>query len=186
LYPSIVISHKLCYSTRVRDSRLLDLPGVTYHRIKVSATETSQTTVWVHQQQYHGVFPTFLIQILAERNTVKREMEEMDELGLSKTLEYGNLDSKQQACKAAANTAYGVTGVLAGYLPMVGKTPSISAAFGAPEDDLRADAVVERTEKARKRRSVQAERVVPISALRTSKAKAKSRALPAGQRMLPF
>ena len=66
------------------------------------------------------------------------------------------------------------------------KTPSISAAFGAAEEDLSADAVLARAEQARKRRKAQAEPTTVISDARAAKAKAKSKALPAGQSILPF
>ena len=105
LYPSIMMSNNLCYSTQVTDPKLMNLPGVQYHTVKLD--EDGTTTTWVHQRHYSGVVPQFLTNLIRSRKAVKKDMEKWGK----STQEYANLDRRQNALKVSANSTYGYTGV---------------------------------------------------------------------------
>lgn len=110
LYPSIMRTSNLCYSTHVQDERLMNLPGVRYHRVEI---DEKTTEIWVHQDHHQGTVPQFLTSVLSERKNVKGDMKKF----AKDSIEYGNLDCRQLALKVVANSTYGFTGASKGYLP---------------------------------------------------------------------
>lgn len=105
LYPSIMIAHNLCYSTRCRD--------------KTFVTENVQ----------EGILPKMLKMFVAERTAVRQtiksncdEIEKLKKIGnvesVKQLLEENSLlDCRQLALKVSSNSVYGFTGFQNGELP---------------------------------------------------------------------
>ena len=108
LYPSIMQSHNLCYSTYVEDkykSRVADLERKGL--LQVERTVASGVEHWfVTKRTFHGVLPRLLYYLLTARRKVKKQMKtEADKY--KKQM----MDSKQLALKISCNSVYGFTGV---------------------------------------------------------------------------
>jgi len=98
LYPSMMIDSNLCYSTEITNPAHMNLPGVETKTI-VNA-EGSHTFV----QNFEGVLPKILRNLLTLRKQVKKEMKKAT--GLTKKV----LNGRQLALKVTANSLYGFTG----------------------------------------------------------------------------
>lgn len=105
LYPSIIIANDLCFTTFVNDKR--DVSGLSVH--------THGDYSFVNPDGFKPILPTILVNLLAERKIVKKQMK-------SATDEFQKelLNSKQLALKVVANSLYGFCGAMnKGMLPCI-------------------------------------------------------------------
>lgn len=108
LYPSIMQSHNLCYSTYVEDRykplvRKLETNGL----VTVEKTVASGIEHWfVQRNTFHGVLPRLLHYLLSARRKVKKTMK-TEKDPYKKQM----MNAKQQALKISCNSVYGFTGV---------------------------------------------------------------------------
>lgn len=95
MYPSIICSHNICYSTLLDDEQA-----------KIYNHETSPTNAkFIDVNKFTGILPTIVKRYLNERKRVRALLAiESDE-----TMKV-NLDCEQLALKVAANAVYGCTG----------------------------------------------------------------------------
>jgi DNA polymerase elongation subunit (family B) len=112
LYPSIIGSNNLCFSTLVTDRSLLPrlvhngrplYQDFTIEHPMNGETITRQYAFVTHIQ---SVLADALISLLSERKAVKKEMEKTDDLFLKEIL-----NKRQAALKVVCNSVYGFTGV---------------------------------------------------------------------------
>lgn len=118
LYPSLCINKNLCYSTIVRESKYMNLPGVKYNVIQVGDHEH----VFVQSCVQKGVLPTLEEHLLAARRSVKKQMKSEQDKDI-----YAMLDAKQLAIKVSCNSVYGFTGAAGGMYPEPAIAESITA-----------------------------------------------------------
>jgi DNA polymerase delta subunit 1 len=103
LYPSIMMAHNLCYSTRVLDKKYMDIPGIKYEKFGDH----------VFAQDVPSILPSILIELKAFRKQAKKDMARAT--GAMKQMYNG----KQLAYKISMNSVYGFTGASKGILPCV-------------------------------------------------------------------
>lgn len=130
LYPSIIISHWLCWTTIVLQPGEGNHAGVVYEDIEVDEGVTyrfaqayipgaaegvvrkgEQPTPIAESDRIDAVCPTLLRNLLAARKVAKRELAEATDPHLKKIK-----DAKQLALKISANSIYGLTGADVGIL----------------------------------------------------------------------
>ena len=132
LYPSIMIAHNICYSTKVseRDRVLVD------HKDMVTRTPSGH--LFVKQEMRKGLLPTILENLLTARKRAKKLLEEAKAKlkaaqSEAEKSEYENLvgvyNGRQLALKISANSVYGFTGAQIGALPCIAIAGSVTA-FG--------------------------------------------------------
>ena len=118
LYPSIIISYNLCYTTWIRDAearlevlRIAKSLGLTESEA-IYKTKTGEEFVTVKIKK--GLLSIILTELLAERGIAKRDMRNAKD-------EYSKavLNGKQLALKISANSVYGFTGCRYGKLPLI-------------------------------------------------------------------
>ena len=108
LYPSIMQSHNLCYSTVVFDDQKplvleLEKKGL----VVVERTVASNKEHWfVQKETFKGILPKLLKHLLTARRAVKKQMKQAKD-----DFTYQLLDGKQLALKVSCNSVYGFTGV---------------------------------------------------------------------------
>jgi DNA polymerase I len=95
LYPTIIISHNLCYTTIVD-------PGEYPSEMIIETTTGGE---FVKPQICKGIMPKFLEYLLSERTSVKKKMKNETDENL-----YNVLDATQLALKILLNSFYGYTG----------------------------------------------------------------------------
>lgn len=129
LYPSIMIAHNLCYSTLIRDnhdhSTMLFVDGNpdAYTSCDISTNETYR---FVKRAFRQGVLPGILINLLVERQKIRKLMEAIDK----NSNEYAVYNGLQLAFKVCANAIYGFTGAQkCGSMPCVAISSTVTA-FG--------------------------------------------------------
>lgn len=142
LYPSVMISHNICYSTLVLDPKIPDedchifewedhvgCPHDTVkHKTKVKKVLCCKR-YYRFLKEPKGVIPTLLINLLAERKKANNELKklkaelenkEMDsEKRKGVELAASILDALQTALKLSSNSMYGGYGVRKGKLPFM-------------------------------------------------------------------
>lgn len=102
LYPSVIIAYNICYSTLVFDRDMLNLPGVIYLFVQVSAHET---VCFATVPGTQGVYPLMEQTLIQKRREVKEIMKvEKDPHQLM------NLNYRQTSLKTSCNGAYGFLG----------------------------------------------------------------------------
>ncbi len=116
LYPSIMQSENLCYSTLILPSRLEEVREMLGER-RMAETLTpykvEKETYWiVKSDTKRGVLPRILQRILTQRKAAKRAMAAASDLH-EKALQ----NARQLALKVSANSCYGFFGVKKGMLP---------------------------------------------------------------------
>jgi DNA polymerase elongation subunit (family B) len=116
LYPSIMISHKLCYSTALLhpyDSdewvRRIEATGLEVIRIR---TESGN---FAFVQHPINLIPDMEWKLWVSRQTIKKEMKGARAID---PLLYSALDAKQLAVKVSMNSTFGVTGAEHAFLGM--------------------------------------------------------------------
>jgi len=114
LYPSIMISHKLCYSTALLhpyDSEpwiaRIEKAGLEVIRI---VTESGK---FAFVQHAVNLIPDMEWKLWVSRQMIKKEMKKADD-----PLTYSALDAKQLAVKVSMNSTFGVTGAEHAFLGM--------------------------------------------------------------------
>ena len=122
LYPSIMISENMCYSTLVIDKKYMNLPGIEYQTIQWNEEEQNREYAFTFVQNIKGVLPGILEKLWAERNATKREMKKARGTFLEKVL-----NGKQLAIKVTMNSIYGFTGAGNGMLPCRPIAASVTA-----------------------------------------------------------
>lgn len=102
LYPSIMISRNLCYTTLLTKEQYEKYGGI----------KTPTNNYFALPEVKKGVLPTILTDLISSRKTTKREMEEATDPNLKSCL-----NARQLAIKVCANSIYGFTGATIGKLP---------------------------------------------------------------------
>ena len=134
LYPSIMISHNMCYSTILKGSHERDL--CTPEQIHTTTAGYN----FVKKEVRKGVLPEILENLLQARKEARQEMavinQEIATMGendetFKKRWELENmlavLDGRQLALKISANSVYGFTGASVGSLPSIEIASSVTA-----------------------------------------------------------
>ena len=119
LYPSIIRSRSLDYSTIVLDPRYADVPGVEYYQVV-----TDQGT-FKFAQGTPAVLPALLEDLAGFRKAAKKKMAAAKARGDEFATAVHN--GAQQAFKVTMNSAYGFAGATKGYLPCVPIAASVTA-----------------------------------------------------------
>tara|TARA_X000001036_G_scaffold324387_2_gene302933 strand:- start:1721 stop:4789 length:3069 start_codon:yes stop_codon:yes gene_type:complete len=137
LYPSIMISNNLCYSTMILPE---DLPkyqkveGLNIENIKWM--QKNDETEEMEEHSYHyvqnigsnpheGILPRILDKLWKQRKSVKKLMKQAAKNN-DHTLE-GIYNATQLAIKVSMNSVYGFTGATRGFLPMKPIASSVTA-----------------------------------------------------------
>lgn len=97
LYPTIMISSNLCFSTEIFDVG---------KELESHAPPSGGN--FVKQHIYKGIIPTILEELLAERMLIKKQMKLLD----SDSSKYELLDARQYGIKILLNSFYGYTGYI--------------------------------------------------------------------------
>ena len=119
LYPSIMISKNLCYTTRIEPENLA------WFKWKYGADsfETSPSgDHWAKKDVKEGILPRMLKTILDARKRAKKEMRAAKD-----PIAKGVLDGRQLALKISANSVYGFTGAVVGKMPLVPLALSVTS-----------------------------------------------------------
>jgi DNA polymerase elongation subunit (family B) len=131
LYPSIIISHNIDFTTLIPEDSKVELPTEQYRTIAWEehinckcphATLTKDTKdVRCRKYQYRwlseqpGVLPTIIKNLLQARKDVRNQMKTMDKSSLL----YDILNKRQLAYKVSSNSMYGALSAKKGYLPFL-------------------------------------------------------------------
>lgn len=115
LYPSIIISQNVCYTTMLTYNQAKEMPSDDY-------TETPTRNYFVKKGVKEGLVPLISNYMLENRKKVKKQMRETDDAELRKYL-----DARQNALKIAANSIYGFIGSTLGKLPCIEVSQSVTA-----------------------------------------------------------
>lgn len=119
LYPSIMMAHNLCYSTRISDgdAKSWDPEGK-------KTIRTPAGFYFVKAEYQRGLLPEILSELLEARSKAKKDMKDAKD-----TLLKNVLNGRQLALKISANSVYGFTGAQVGQLPCLEISSSVTA-FG--------------------------------------------------------
>lgn len=117
LYPSIMISRHLCWTTVVDDPQYDNLPGVEYYEIPIS-----EGLSYKFANNVDTVCPELLKALLAARKATKKEMFAENDPDMKALL-----NAKQLALKVSCNSVYGLTGAKTGLLKCVAIAASTTA-----------------------------------------------------------
>ena len=115
LYPSIMMTHKLCYSTLVMDDAYGNIPGVSYDTFKIDGKE------YKFAQVEDCVLPEILEELKLARKKAKKDM--AASMGQMKMV----FNGKQLAYKISMNSVYGFCGAGKGILPLVPVAATVTA-----------------------------------------------------------
>lgn len=114
LYPSIMISKNLCYTTLLTKKQYEKIGGI----------KTPTNNYFATADMKVGLLPTVLTNLIASRKIAKKEMNETEDLNIKSCL-----NARQLAIKVCANSIYGFTGAMVGKLPCIEISQSVTA-FG--------------------------------------------------------
>ncbi|CAD27015.1 DNA POLYMERASE DELTA CATALYTIC (LARGE) CHAIN [Encephalitozoon cuniculi GB-M1] len=114
LYPSIMISHNLCYTTLLTKEQYRILGG----------TKTPTGNYFCSAERKKGLLPRILTDLLTSRKRIKEELEREKDSALRACL-----NGRQLAFKLCANSLYGFTGASRGKLPCFEISQSVTG-FG--------------------------------------------------------
>jgi DNA polymerase delta subunit 1 len=112
LYPSIMISHNLCYSTLIKAGDRLDV------EFELSPNQVR----FVKSEVFPGVLPEILKELLRARKETRAQMARESD-PLTKSV----LNCRQLAIKVSANSVYGFTGATLGKLPCLDISETVTA-----------------------------------------------------------
>lgn len=104
LYPSIIISKNLCYTTLLTRAQHAELGGI----------ETPTGNYFCTAEQKEGLLPRILRNLLSTRKETRRKLRDITDPWIRRAL-----DARQLALKICANSIYGFTGAPAGQLPCI-------------------------------------------------------------------
>lgn len=114
LYPSIIISKNMCYTTLLSREQYGQLGGI----------ESPTQNYFCSRGTKEGLLPKILRNLIAARKDARKQLKEATDPFLRKAL-----DGRQQALKVCANSIYGFTGSPTGQLPCIEISQSTTA-FG--------------------------------------------------------
>jgi len=124
LYPSIMIAHNLCYTTRITKEQAMKMDPRDYTHTPPSPKYNFEGAYFVKAHIRQGILPRILRRILEARNQAKKDM------GVAfGTPLYFVYNGKQLALKVTANSVYGFTGAIKGMLAMLDISASVTS-FG--------------------------------------------------------
>ncbi|KAI5169103.1 DNA polymerase delta subunit 1 [Pancytospora epiphaga] len=115
LYPSIIISKNMCYTTLILNNE---------QNINQECITTPSGDRFCPVDTQEGLLPRILKNLLSARKEAKRELKNTEDPFLRRAL-----DGRQIALKVCANSIYGFTGAPAGQLPCIPISQSTTA-FG--------------------------------------------------------
>ena len=115
LYPSIMMSKNLCYTTLIEDVSKTALATENFIR-------TPSGDYFVKPQVRKGVLPSILEDLINARKRTKQQLKEALD-----PLVKASLDGRQLALKITANSVYGFTGATIGKLPCIQISQSVTA-----------------------------------------------------------
>ncbi|OIR58514.1 MAG: DNA polymerase delta catalytic subunit [Amphiamblys sp. WSBS2006] len=118
LYPSIMISNNLCYTTHIPDKRPAPELGLS----SASLETTPCGDVFVSADVRRGVVPEVLRSLLGARAKAKAELQKETD-----PFKRAVLNGRQNALKLCANSVYGFTGASNGILPCLAISRSTTA-----------------------------------------------------------
>jgi DNA polymerase delta subunit 1 len=107
LYPSIMMAHNLCYSTLIRKCDLCLFDPSEYVRMESGEC-------FIKPEIFKGILPQILNDLVSSRSDIRKRMEATDDANLKAIL-----NGQQLAAKITANSVYGFTGAVTGYLPCI-------------------------------------------------------------------
>jgi len=118
LYPSIMMTHNLCYSSLVMDPKYENVPGIEYETFEIpvpSKVEGQPPTkrMCKFAQGVPTLLPSILIELKQFRKQAKKDM------AASTGALQAMYNGKQLAYKISMNSVYGFTGASKGILPCV-------------------------------------------------------------------
>ncbi len=123
LYPSIMISDNLCYSTYIPKHELrkyADRPDLEIYNIKWQQEQSegaeSMSYSFHFVQNREGILPRILNKLWNSRKAAKKEMKAAKAAGDDNLADV--LNGKQLAIKVTMNSVYGFTGATNGFMPM--------------------------------------------------------------------
>lgn len=114
LYPSIMISKNLCYTTLLTKEQFDTFGGI----------KTPTGNYFCTAETKEGLLPKILKNLLKTRKEAKRLLKEETDLSIK-----NSLNARQYALKICANSLYGFTGATLGQLPCIEISQSTTA-FG--------------------------------------------------------
>lgn len=114
LYPSIMISKNLCYTTLLTKEQYEKFGGI----------KTPTNNYFCSAETKEGLLPKILKNLIKKRKETKAELKSVTDPALKKSL-----DGRQLALKICANSIYGFTGSPSGQLPCIEISQSTTA-FG--------------------------------------------------------
>lgn len=114
LYPSIMISRNLCYTTLLTKEQYSRMGGV----------RTPTNDYFCSEETKRGLLPRILLELLASRKKTREELAKEKDPALRACL-----NGRQLAIKLCANSIYGFTGAPTGKLPCFEISRSVTA-FG--------------------------------------------------------
>jgi DNA polymerase elongation subunit (family B) len=106
LYPSIMITHNICYSTVILDkeeARQLVLEGKAVEEVD---EKRDVYGTFIKKEVYVGIVPKILTGLLGERASLKKELKKQEKGSSTYIL----FDAQQQAVKILLNSFYGYSG----------------------------------------------------------------------------
>ncbi|ODV58381.1 DNA-directed DNA polymerase delta POL3 [Ascoidea rubescens DSM 1968] len=118
LYPSIIISHNLCYTTLVTQQTINSLglkEGKDYYK-------TPNGDCFIKEHLKKGILPTILDELLSARKRAKAALKKESNPFIKDVL-----NGRQLALKISANSVYGFTGATNGKLPCLAISSSTTA-----------------------------------------------------------
>lgn len=157
LYPSIMISHNICYSTLIFPAyyKKTGTPSDRNRKFTLDEEEHKQNPnliylppesyemspngdLFLRKEKREGILPIILKELLSARKKAKKDMaNEKDPL--RKKVQNG----RQLALKISANSVYGFTGATVGQLPCLSISKSVTA-YGRQMIDLTKNTVMEK------------------------------------------
>lgn len=114
LYPSIIISKNLCYTTLLTKEQFGKVGGI----------KSPTNNYFCSHETKEGILPRILKKLLKTRAETKKLLKQETDITLKRSL-----DGRQYALKICANSLYGFTGAIAGQLPCIEISQSTTA-FG--------------------------------------------------------
>ena len=99
MYPSIMIGHNICYTTRIDASEKTATKNLKVHR---SPTDV----LFIHQEHRKGMIPTLLEDLMSQRDEHKSALKKAKQIGDERAV--GFHDAMQYAVKILMNSFYGV------------------------------------------------------------------------------
>lgn len=127
LYPSIMISHNLCYSTL-----LMGMSDAERERL-FTPDQVERSPVgayFLRANTQAGVLPEILQELLSARSKAKEDLKKATDPFMKQVLE-----GRQLALKVSANSVYGFTGAMVGKLPCLDISRSVTG-YGRQMIDL--------------------------------------------------